>query len=97
MTDVINGFDSANVQIRRIWVKKVGIDVGFYTNRRNWNETTKEWNPSGHPLWYWNVREVGPGGETPADFKDFRPFGSWTDPTVKQFAKKEEICGVTVN
>ncbi|KAK5975942.1 hypothetical protein GCK32_019859, partial [Trichostrongylus colubriformis] len=56
-----------------------------------------DWELEGHKLWYWNVRDVGPGGETHANFKDFRSFGGWTDPTVKQFAKKENICGVTVN
>ncbi|KAK5971156.1 hypothetical protein GCK32_018487 [Trichostrongylus colubriformis] len=77
--------------------QNLGVDVGFFTNRKNWNEITNKWNLNGHPLWYWKVREVGPGGETLANFKDFRPFGNWTDPTAKQFGKKEEICGVTVN
>ncbi|KAK6045664.1 hypothetical protein COOONC_16831 [Cooperia oncophora] len=48
-------------------------------------------------LWYWNVRGEGPQGETGANFYDFRPFGSWFRPTVKQFAQAENVCGMTVN
>ncbi|KAK5964911.1 hypothetical protein GCK32_010923 [Trichostrongylus colubriformis] len=31
--------------------RNLGIDVGFFTNRKNWNEITNEWNLDGHHLW----------------------------------------------
>ncbi|KAK6048455.1 hypothetical protein COOONC_14040 [Cooperia oncophora] len=48
-------------------------------------------------LWYWNVYGGGPSYETPANFDDFRSFGGWTAPLVKQFAQVEAVCGITVN
>ncbi|KAK5980154.1 hypothetical protein GCK32_013891 [Trichostrongylus colubriformis] len=77
--------------------QKLNIDVGIYTNRKQWDFITGEWNLGGHKLWYWNVTDVGRGGETPANFENFRSFGGWTEPTVKQFGKREKICGVMVN
>ncbi|VDM84860.1 unnamed protein product [Strongylus vulgaris] len=48
-------------------------------------------------LWYWNVNGGGPRGETPANFDDFRPFGKFLKPTMKQFGQVEQVCGVIVN
>ncbi|KAK6028429.1 hypothetical protein OSTOST_05526 [Ostertagia ostertagi] len=48
-------------------------------------------------LWYWNVYGGGPSNETPPNFNDFRSFGGWMAPSVKQFAQVESVCGVTVN
>ncbi|KIH51704.1 hypothetical protein ANCDUO_18204, partial [Ancylostoma duodenale] len=39
-------------------------------------------------LRYWNIRNPGPLGETPINFADFRPFGVWKAPTVKQFGQR---------
>uniref|UniRef100_A0A0K0DMQ4 GMC family oxidoreductase n=1 Tax=Angiostrongylus cantonensis TaxID=6313 RepID=A0A0K0DMQ4_ANGCA len=46
---------------------------------------------------YWNVYGVGSSSESPANFNDFRPFGSWTVPLVKQFGQVEDICKIEVN
>lgn len=52
---------------------------------------------SSSPLWYYNAFGQGPSGESPANFDDFRPFGGWTSPNVKQFALNEGLCGLTLN
>ncbi|CAJ0598860.1 unnamed protein product [Cylicocyclus nassatus] len=77
--------------------KYYGVRIGFYTNVYDWNQITKGATVEGAMLWYWNVNGGGPSGETPANFDDFRPFGKFTKPTMKQFGQMEQICGVTVN
>ncbi|KIH55997.1 hypothetical protein ANCDUO_13828 [Ancylostoma duodenale] len=77
--------------------KDYEIMVGIYTNAYDWSQITKDANVKGGMLWYWNVDGIGATGETPANFDDFRPFGNFVGPTVKQFGQKENICGVTVN
>ncbi|KAL6733589.1 hypothetical protein Aduo_004223 [Ancylostoma duodenale] len=77
--------------------KSVGVTIGFYTNIYDWQQITKGAWVEGAMLWYWNVNGGGPQGETPANFNDFRPFGRFTKPTVKQFGQVENVCGVTVN
>ncbi|ETN77195.1 hypothetical protein NECAME_03295 [Necator americanus] len=78
--------------------KSYGIAIGLYTNVYDWTQITNGASASeGTMLWYWNVNGNGPNGETPANFHDFRPFAKFTNPTVKQFAQVETVCGVTVN
>ncbi|RCN43407.1 hypothetical protein ANCCAN_10598 [Ancylostoma caninum] len=77
--------------------KSVGVTIGFYTNAYDWQQITKGAWVQGAMLWYWNVNGGGAQGETPANFNDFRPFGKFTKPTVKQFGQVENVCGVTVN
>ncbi|CAJ0608301.1 unnamed protein product [Cylicocyclus nassatus] len=77
--------------------KHYGVRIGFYTNVYDWNQITKGAVVEGAMLWYWNVNGGGPSGETPANFDDFRPFGKFMKPTMKQFGQMEQICGVTVN
>ncbi|CAJ0598879.1 unnamed protein product [Cylicocyclus nassatus] len=74
-----------------------GIAVGIYTNAYDWDQITKGANIGNAMLWYWSVYGAGPRGETPANFDDFRPFASFYRPTVKQFAQKENVCGIVVN
>ncbi|CAJ0597825.1 unnamed protein product [Cylicocyclus nassatus] len=74
-----------------------GIAIGIYTNAYDWDQITKGANVGNAMLWYWNVYRAGPSGETPANFDDFRPFSSFYRPTVKQFAQKENVCGIVVN
>ncbi|EPB73219.1 hypothetical protein ANCCEY_07680 [Ancylostoma ceylanicum] len=77
--------------------KSVGVTIGFYTNIYDWQQITKGAWVQGAMLWYWNVNGGGPQGETPANFNDFRPFGKFTKPIVKQFGQVVTVCGVTVN
>uniref|UniRef100_A0A1I7UX98 Lysozyme n=1 Tax=Caenorhabditis tropicalis TaxID=1561998 RepID=A0A1I7UX98_9PELO len=72
--------------------RQYGITVGIYTSYSNWSQITNGYSNIGNDvlLWYWSVFEEGANGETPANFDDFRAFGCWTVPTVKQFAQMEK-------
>ncbi|EPB77541.1 hypothetical protein ANCCEY_03383 [Ancylostoma ceylanicum] len=76
-----------------------GVNVGIYTNQYDWNQITNgaSGSPNGLMLWYWSVNGSGTSGETAANFNDFRAFGYWNAPNVKQFAQVESVCGYTVN
>uniref|UniRef100_A0A8R1HKB6 Lysozyme n=1 Tax=Caenorhabditis japonica TaxID=281687 RepID=A0A8R1HKB6_CAEJA len=79
--------------------RQYGMTVGIYTSYYDWNQITNGWSSVGSDvlLWYWNVLGGGVNGETPATFTDFRPFGCWSVPSVKQFAQVEQVCQITVN
>ncbi|PIC46736.1 hypothetical protein B9Z55_006331 [Caenorhabditis nigoni] len=79
--------------------RQYGMTVGIYTSYYDWNQITNGWTSIGNDvlLWYWNVLGGGVNGETPANFADFRAFGCWTAPSVKQFAQVEQVCQITVN
>ncbi|KAF1766116.1 hypothetical protein GCK72_006072 [Caenorhabditis remanei] len=79
--------------------RQYGMTVGIYTSYYDWNQITNGWSSIGNDvlLWYWNVLGGGVNGETPANFADFRAFGCWTTPSVKQFAQVEQVCQLTVN
>nr|CDJ84784.1 Protein LYS-2 [Haemonchus contortus] len=91
----INNVNFLNSILSR--ARQYGITVGIYTNYYDWSQITNGAMVSNVMLWYWNVYGGGPQNETPADFSDFRQFGGWTVPSVKQFAQVESVCGVTVN
>ena len=76
-----------------------GLTVGIYTSVYDWNQITNNWTGAGQNLllWYWNVYGSGVNGESPANFGDFRAFGPFTSPTVKQFGQVESVCTLTVN
>ncbi|VDP07714.1 unnamed protein product [Heligmosomoides polygyrus] len=74
-----------------------GITIGIYTNANEWSKITGSAKITNARLWYWNVQGGGVPNETPANFNDFRSFGGWSAPSVKQFAQSEAFCGVTVN
>ncbi|GMR38479.1 hypothetical protein PMAYCL1PPCAC_08674, partial [Pristionchus mayeri] len=76
-----------------------GINIGIYTSRYDWQQITGNagYLGSNIRLWYWNVYGLGPDGESPANFLDFRPFGQWSIAAVKQFGQYESLCGFTVN
>ncbi|KHJ91002.1 hypothetical protein OESDEN_09140 [Oesophagostomum dentatum] len=78
--------------------KTYGLTIGYYTSQYDWAQITKSAPVQGTTqLWYWNVNGAGPGGETPANFNDFRAFGGFTKPTAKQFGQVENVCGFVVN
>ena len=76
-----------------------GLSVGIYTSVYDWNQITNNWSGAGSNimLWYWNVYGSGVSGESPANFADFRAFGSFQSATVKQFGQVESVCSTTVN
>lgn len=46
---------------------------------------------------YWNANGYGLNAASSMDFTDFRAFGTFTTPAVKQYSIKSNICGTTVN
>jgi len=75
--------------------------VGIYTSWYDWyiitNQYTKVQSNGTVMLWYWNALGIGSTAVSTRDFTDFRQFGGWLSPTVKQFGIVEQLCGVTVN
>jgi len=75
--------------------------VGIYTSWYDWyiitNQYTGLQKNGSVMLWYWNTLGIGSTAVSPRDFNDFRQFGGWRSPVVKQFGIVEELCGVTIN
>jgi len=75
--------------------------VGIRTSWYDWYLITNQYagvqNNGSVMLWYWNTLGIGPTAVTDRDFSDFRQFGGWRSPTVKQYGIVEEVCGVPVN
>jgi len=75
--------------------------VGIYTNWYDWYLITNQYKgvqTNGTVLlWYWNTLGIGSSAVSSRDFSDFRQFGGWRYPAVKQFGIVEDVCGVTVN
>uniref|UniRef100_A0A914Z657 Lysozyme n=1 Tax=Panagrolaimus superbus TaxID=310955 RepID=A0A914Z657_9BILA len=75
-----------------------GISAGIYTNWYDWQQITGAYTGfQSSRLWYWNALGQGPNAESAATFDDYRPFGGWNSPAVKQFALNEALCGLTLN
>ncbi|VDO81398.1 unnamed protein product [Heligmosomoides polygyrus] len=102
VTSPVNWFStsSSNVNFLNSILSRAGqygLTVGIYTSVYDWNQITGGATVSNAMLWYWNVYGSGPSNETPPNFSDFRAFGGWTSPSVKQFGQVESVCGTTVN
>jgi hypothetical protein len=68
----------------------LGLSVGIYTSACSWSLCMGDSSSfAEYPLWYAQY-------ETPAQasFDDFKPFGGWTAPTMKQFAGDESYEGI---
>ena len=76
-----------------------GVSAGIYTNWYDWQQITGNYNgfQNSARMWYWNAYGQGPNAESAATFDDFRAFGGWSTPAVKQFALNEALCGMTLN
>uniref|UniRef100_A0AC35TUY5 Glycosyl hydrolase family 25 n=1 Tax=Rhabditophanes sp. KR3021 TaxID=114890 RepID=A0AC35TUY5_9BILA len=61
----------------------MGVKMGVYTNYNNWMAITGiNWAGVSHlPLWY-----AAYDGQ--ANFNDFRSFGGWSKPSIKQYSGK---------
>ncbi|VDL73315.1 unnamed protein product [Nippostrongylus brasiliensis] len=88
---------NANINVRSIWLQQYGLTVGIYTNSYDWDQIAGGATVYNVMLWYWKVNGAGTSGETPANYNDFRSFGGWSKPSVKQFAQSEYTCGVLSN
>ncbi|ETN83224.1 hypothetical protein NECAME_17543 [Necator americanus] len=102
VTSPVNWYSSSTTNINFLnsilsRASQYGLSIGIYTSVYDWNQITGGATVSNAMLWYWNVYGSGVTNESPADYSDFRSFGGWTTPTVKQFAQVETVCGVTVN
>ncbi|PIO64608.1 hypothetical protein TELCIR_13761 [Teladorsagia circumcincta] len=102
VTSPINWFSSSTANINFLnsilaRASQYGLTIGIYTSYYDWNQITAGATINNAMLWYWNVYGGGPSNETPPNFNDFRSFGGWMAPSVKQFAQVESVCGVTVN
>ncbi|KAE9554516.1 hypothetical protein FO519_002272 [Halicephalobus sp. NKZ332] len=93
---------SGNVNFIQSFIQRAqqyGVTPGIYTNWYDWQQITGAYVgfANGVRLWYWHALGQGPNAEDVAAFDDFRSFGGWTQPNVKQFALNEALCGLTVN
>jgi GH25 family lysozyme M1 (1,4-beta-N-acetylmuramidase) len=73
-------------------INNLGIKFGIYTSRSQWisimNNITKFSSDS--PLWY-------PHYDNHKSFNDFRAFGGWRRPSIKQFISNVKECGVILD
>ncbi|XGW13085.1 hypothetical protein V3C99_013600 [Haemonchus contortus] len=102
VTSPVNWYVTSSLNINFInsilsRASQYGLTIGIYTNVNEWNQITGSASISNAMLWYWNTYGSGVSNETPANFNDFRSFGGWTYPSVKQFGQVESVCGITVN
>lgn len=69
-----------------------GQTVGIYTNYYNWQEIVGlNWDEAKeYPLWYAHYDGI-------ANFSDFKPFGGWTSPFMKQYKENVLINGIKVD
>ena len=69
-----------------------GASWGVYTNWVQWDEIVgNNWTRgSNRLLWY-------PHYDGKPDFTDFRPFGGWAVPFMKQYAENAKVAGMTVD
>merc|ERR1712000_74159 len=71
--------------------KSNGVPLGVYTSESQWGPIMGDWNGgAGLPLWYAHY-----DGE--ASFSDFRPFGGWSKPAIKQYRGSTSLCGAGVD
>ncbi|CAI5453122.1 unnamed protein product [Caenorhabditis angaria] len=73
--------------------KQLGFrKIGIYTSLEEWNTITGNITDidSDTLLWYHIF-------DSPANFDDFKSFGIWQTPSVKQYKKDDELEGATVN
>mgnify|MGYP001085286539 CR=1 FL=1 len=73
-------------------LKDLGQSVGIYTSYYNWESITGlDWKGvSDLPLWY-------PHYDNDPSFSDFKSFGGWTKPTMKQYGGNKELCNAGVD
>lgn len=69
----------------------LGSHLGVYTSESQWSPITGNWAGASHlPLWY-------PHYDGSASFSDFRAFGGWSRPAIKQFAGTTSACGASID
>ncbi|CAF1095564.1 unnamed protein product [Didymodactylos carnosus] len=67
------------------------MKYGIYTQKTKWSPITDNTNVLGSvPLWYAHFDDL-------ASFSDFRPFGAWTKPLMKQYQGDVVDCNVEID
>jgi len=65
--------------------------IGIYTSNAQWQPITggsTKFNDI--PLWY-------PHYDNKANFVDFKPFGGWKKPLIKQYDDNKKVCNVNAD
>ncbi|EDQ85403.1 uncharacterized protein MONBRDRAFT_34277 [Monosiga brevicollis MX1] len=71
--------------------KKHGLKLGVYTSESQWSPIMGDWSGgSSLPLWYAHY-------DGRPSFSDFRSFGGWKKPAIKQYNGDKTICGAGVD
>jgi len=71
----------------------LGVHLGLYTSQSQWDPITGGWTgASSLDLWYAHY-------DNKQSFSDFKPFGGWTKPAIKQYKGDTTLCssGVDLN
>lgn len=72
----------------------LGLHAGVYSNWNSWSEIVgSDWDyaqQKGLPIWY-------PHYDGVRSFSDFKSFGGWGAPSIKQYAGDKTVCGVDVD
>lgn len=73
-------------------VKNTGIKAGVYSSSYQWGQIMGNGFTAGSslPLWYAHY-------DNKPNFSDFKPFGGWTKPAIKQYLGDVNLCGVGVD
>ena len=73
-------------------ITHLGKHPGIYTSATDWaNIMGADWDAMiEHPLWYVHLDKV-------ESFDDFKPFGGWEAPSVKQYMGHVPLCDGNVN
>ena len=73
-------------------IKARGKVPGIYTSYNNWqNIVGINWDGvSSLPLWYAHY-------DNDPSFRDYRAFGGWSKPAIKQYAGDKSVCGAGVD
>uniref|UniRef100_A0A0N5BT77 Glycoside hydrolase n=1 Tax=Strongyloides papillosus TaxID=174720 RepID=A0A0N5BT77_STREA len=77
-----------------------GVTLGIFTNWYDWDQitgSTTTFQQYNLPLWYWDVYGFGSGAESPANFDDFRSFGSFSYIKAKEYALIEWFCSAVIS
>eukprot|EP01132_Coremiostelium_polycephalum_P001189 gene1189-1502_t len=68
--------------------KDMNIPIGVYTSASQWSPIMGAWDGgSEFPLWYAHY-------DNSASFSDYRTFGGWSNPSIKQYMGDVSACGI---
>eukprot|EP00933_Yihiella_yeosuensis_P045095 TRINITY_DN4040_c0_g2_i1.p1 TRINITY_DN4040_c0_g2~~TRINITY_DN4040_c0_g2_i1.p1 ORF type:complete len:257 (-),score=8.12 TRINITY_DN4040_c0_g2_i1:168-938(-) len=73
--------------------RAAGVKIGIYSSMYQWNPIMGSYSKGAkYPLWYAHY-------DRSASFSDFRSFGGWSRPAIKQYIGDTTVCssGVDVN